>query len=88
MEVLVEYGEVRQVVKLSDEDSLETIQREFQKIDENITLCGSKNSFSLQKWSKKFNCFVNLNDVADFQDGDHLTVVCKKVKQENDVEVS
>jgi hypothetical protein len=81
MEVLVEYGEARQVLKLTTEDSLESIQWELQKIDEKIILCGSKSSHFLQKWSKKFDCFVNTDDVADFSDGDRITVVCKKGEQ-------
>ena len=56
-------------------------------MDENITLCGLNSSFFLQKWSKKFNCFVGVDDVVDLVDGDRVTVVHKKkknIKEESD----
>ena len=44
--------------------------------------------YYLQKWSKKWNCFVIVDDSKDTLDGDRLTI-CKNGSTEgNQVEVS
>lgn len=74
----MEFGEVRRVLYLSNVDSLVEVESEVQKLDEDITLCGPSSSHFLQKRSKRWNCFVNVDDVLDLADGDRLTVVSKK----------
>lgn len=85
MEVLFEYGKRCLELQLSYEDSLETVQSQLRKLDEGILLCGPESTHFLQKWSKRWNCFVNVNDVADLVDGDRLTAVRKKDAKRNEV---
>ncbi len=87
MELLFEYGKSCLELHLSYEDSLETIQSELRRVDEGIVLCGSESSHFLQKWSKRWNCFVNVNTISDLTDGDRLAVR-KQDAKEKDVEVS
>ena len=73
MEVLFEFGDMCCVLQLTSEGTISSIQSELSKwVDVEITLCSSstdsnsdKNLYYLQKWSKKWNCFVIIDDSKD-----------------------
>ena len=96
MEVLFEFGEMRRVLQLTSEGAISSIQSELRKwVDVEITLCSSstdsnsdQNLYYLQKWSKKWNCFVIIDDSKDILEGDRLTMCKKGSTGGNEVEVS
>ena len=96
MEVLFEFGDMCCVLQLTSEGTISSIQSELSKwVDVEITLCSSstdsnsdKNLYYLQKWSKKWNCFVIIDDSKDILDGDRLTMCKKGSTGGNEVEVS
>ena len=64
-------------------------------MDVEITLCSSstdsnsdQNLYYLQKWLKKWNCFVIIDDSKDILEGDRLTMCKKGSTGGNEVEVS
>ncbi len=102
MEVLLEYEGSRRVVRIPDTEATEALQliyaeiQKFGDVDINRSLesqSQQQRAFSLQKWSEKWKCYVNLDDDAvmyELKDGDRITIKKKNHNTHNtaDVQVS
>ena len=100
MEILVEFKQHRIVLSLSLEmrknDFFDFVEREIRKYEKNVSLLGSSSSSRragsscaiLQKWSEKWNCYVDIEGVEGIVDGDRLIIVPKCPTTEMGVNVS
>ena len=101
MEVLLEFEGCRRIVKLYETDGAEQItgkiHEEIKKfgdiqINEYLSQVETKSKktgdgvFRLQKWSEKWDCYVDVDSdcIMDVKDGDRITISKSKV----DVQVS
>ena len=86
LEVLFEFKGSKRKISMQTSDSLQSaIQREVGELGHDIFVapingvpapsCSTKSTFILQKWSAKFETFVDVTDERDFHDGDRFTLV-------------
>ena len=74
MEVLLQLDDSRIVVQIAEnEDPLQKIR---------AVLCDSQevdaSEYVFQRWSSKWECYVNISDSRDVRNEDHINVVPKK----------
>ena len=89
MEVLFEYrGSRRQITASSGENLVECITTELHRIGRahaqvytaNVDLSTverSREIYLLQKWSPQWECYLDVNQASEINDGDRLAVVIK-----------
>ena len=89
MEVLFEYrGSRRQLTASSGENLVECITTELHRIGRsraqvytaNVDLSAvdrSREVYLLQKWSPQWECYLDINQASEINDGDRLAVVIK-----------
>ena len=86
IEVLIELQGSRRQVSLK-KVSPEQLQAEFRHFDSSIklALCSNHDSpgrkFLLQRWSKKWRCFVDVSEITEITDGDQLTIAPVPAKE-------
>ena len=78
MEVLLVYEDCRREVTLA-ENSVKCIEAEFKKINPNIHLEG-EGTHVLQRFSQKWNAYIDVSEGSQVAKGDKLTVVKKPPK--------
>ena len=92
MDVLIVYGSnKREVVLPEGGNVLEILQEEFKKIAPNVTfLSDSSNDDSsaiLQRYSKKWDTFLDVTKASDICNGDKLTISERQLtKVRSDIE--
>ena len=79
MEVLLVHEDCRREVTLVD-ISVKCIETEFQRINPNICLQG-EGGYVLQRFSQKWNAYIDVTEASQVQKGDKLTVVEKQPKK-------
>lgn len=86
MEILLELGEKRFALSLEEGLSPEGIKDKV-KAELNKFGVRAEESFHLQKWSVKWNCYVSLDDGAlcKLKDGDRVMI---SLTQESEVDLS
>ena len=85
IEVLLEVGASRRILKTTSESLLLVLERELGSVGLDGVLalspsaCEStdKKVFVLQRWVDRWHTFVDVTDKAQVKDGDKLTLVCK-----------
>ena len=87
MEVLIQFGEQRREVRLATGcDVLKTLETEFKKLSLSLeevapVVPGAHPVYTLQRFSSKWQTFVDVTDPSQVFDGDKLTVLEKKAKK-------
>ena len=89
MDVLFQFGDSKRVLKSTSADSLgQQILEELVVFDPKALIVEpgyskpmvrGNNYYLVQKWSKKWNDFVDLLDLNEVEDGDKLTVIPKPI---------
>lgn len=89
MEVLFEYrGSRRQITASSGENLVECVTTELHRIGRSraqvytanvdlSTVDRSREIYLLQKWSPQWECYLDVNQASEINDGDRLAVVIK-----------
>ena len=89
MEVLLEIGCSKKLLSVTEETLLNVVERELTLMGDVSLLPfkhspsdfpgASKEFYILQRWSEKWNAFVDIKDASEVSAGDRLTVVsCPK----------
>ena len=85
IEVLLEVGASRRILKSPRENLLIVLERELGSValDGVLALSSSipkdtdKKVFVLQRWTDRWHTFVDMTDETQIKDGDKLTLVCR-----------
>ena len=85
IELLLEVGASRRIIKATRENLVLALERELGNVGLDGVLAlspstsenTSKTIFVLQRWTDRWNTFVDVTDESQLKDGDKLTLVCK-----------
>ena len=85
IEVLLEVGTSRRILKATTESLLLVLERELGSVGLDGVLALSsgtsqdtdKNVFIIQRWADRWHTFVDVTDETQVKDGDKLTLTCK-----------
>ena len=93
MEVLVEFKHFKiLLVPVSADLLLDEMNLEIKKYDPSAhVICrsddesgsGNHSQYLIQKWSTRWNCYINIDDISDVNDGDKLLLVPKTATSVN-----
>ena len=81
IELLFEYCESRRCLRVRRENVCESIEQELSRFGKQgirvqlLAHSGSSSSYLLQRWSTTWNTYIDVEDAADLEDKDRVTVV-------------